>query len=62
MEVSEEIERYLLVKATHASPRTIKTDSVLFRQFCRWLGSRPVDEVTFQEPQDPRTCSSRRRS
>jgi site-specific recombinase XerD len=49
MEVCEAVEGYLLFKATHASPRTIKTDSVLFRQFCRWLGSRPVDEVTSED-------------
>jgi site-specific recombinase XerD len=46
MDVSEAVEGYLLFKATHASPRTMKTDTVLFRQFCKWLGDCPLGKVT----------------
>jgi len=46
MDIGEAIEGYLLFKSTHASPRTIQTDRVLFRQFLEWIGECHVDGIT----------------
>lgn len=46
MNLSDAIEGYLLFKATRASPETIKTDTVMLRQFLQWRAVCDVKEVT----------------
>lgn len=50
MELHDAIDGYLLFKANRASVETLKTDTVLFRQFSRWAGSEGLRSVGEFEP------------
>jgi len=46
MNLSNAIDGYLLFKATRASPRTIKVDRVLLRQFLTWQDDVAINTIT----------------
>ena len=51
MDLQDAIDGYLLFKTGAASAETIKTDSVLFRQFARWAATEAPRDVGEFEPE-----------